>query len=127
MPCTPVSTGLKQLIGTAVTVNSNNLLGLTIARKARNEIMGNTAVADKPVSKKASPKTSEKSPAHARAATFRVITKQGGKRLFTPVNKRAKKLALVTGESTLTSKNLKGIKAMGFRVLESPSLKKISL
>lgn len=85
--------------------------------------MGNTSVADKPVSQK----TSEKTKAHARAATFRIIEKQGGKRLFAPVNKRAKKLALVTGENTLTAKNLKGIKEMGFRVLESPSLKKISL
>lgn len=96
--------------------------------------MGNTATFDrikirqtKLLSQETSPKTSEKTKAHARAATFRIITKQGGKRLFAPVNKRAQKLSLITGETTLTAKNLKGIKEMGFRVLESPSLKKISL
>lgn len=61
-----------------------------------------------------------------RAATFRVTAKQGNKRVFTPVNKRAKKLAQVAG-GELTTTNLRGIKALGYRVLESPSLKAIKL
>jgi len=59
-----------------------------------------------------------------RAATFRVTSKQGNKRIFTPVNKRAKRYAAIAG-TELTLKNLRAIKNLGIRVLESPSLKKI--
>lgn len=59
-----------------------------------------------------------------RAATFRVTNKQGNKRVFTPVNKRAKALTAAV-DGVITIANLRGVASLGVRVLESPSLKKI--
>lgn len=62
---------------------------------------------------------------HKRAATFKVTHKQGSKRLFTAVNKRAKRLTADL-HSDITADALRII-AKTYRVLESPSLKKIAL
>lgn len=63
--------------------------------------------------------------AKKRAVTFRVISKQAGKRIFAPVNKRAKALTQAV-DGAITVANLRGL-AKNYRVLESPSLKKITL
>lgn len=70
-------------------------------------------------------KAERKAKGQKRAATFKVTRKQGSKRVFTAVNKRAKRLTAdlhgdITGDALrIISKT--------YRVLESPSLKKISL
>lgn len=70
--------------------------------------------------------TSKKFVKQPRKVTF-TVTKKGNTRIFTPVNKRAKSFAAIAGTATLTSKNLKGIKKLGYKVAESPSLKAIEL
>lgn len=75
-------------------------------------------------STKITPKQGLATPKH-RAATFRVTRKQGSKRLFTAVNKRAKRLtADLHGDITTDALR---IISKTYRVLESPSLKKITL
>lgn len=59
-----------------------------------------------------------------RRATF-AVQKVDGVRRFTPVNKRAKRLA--ERKRTLVRKDLRKIKQMGYRVSESPSLRAIHL
>ena len=65
-----------------------------------------------------------KKPRAKRAATFKVLSKQGGKQLFEAVNKRAKRLT--DGQKEITTKELKKLTKQ-YRVLESPSLKRIPL
>lgn len=59
-----------------------------------------------------------------RRATF-YVAKIEGVREFTPVNKRAKRLA--DKKRTLNYKELRAIKRMGYRVAESPNLRAIKV
>jgi hypothetical protein len=61
-----------------------------------------------------------------RKVTF-TITKANGKRLFTPVNKRAKEFAVLADKDQLSSRQLKAIRKLGYVVAESPTLKTITL
>jgi len=70
--------------------------------------------------------TTVKSVRKARAVTFEITTVKN-KRTFRPVNKRAKALASLAGKTSLTVANLKDIKALGFRVLETGSLTPVKL
>jgi hypothetical protein len=62
----------------------------------------------------------------ARVVSFTVVT-VNKRRNFTPVNKRAKAFADIAGVTKLSTKHLKAIKALGFKVVETGSLNPISL
>ena len=62
----------------------------------------------------------------SRKVTF-VVTSKNGKRVFTPVNKRAKAFAAVAGVDQLSRKHLVGIKKLGYKLAASPSLTTITL
>lgn len=62
----------------------------------------------------------------ARVVSFTVVT-VNKRRTFTPVNKRAKAFADIAGSTKLTTKTLKAIKALGFKVVETGTLAPISL
>lgn len=91
--------------------------------------MGKKITSNVSKANKKAPVTEVKAPAKARKArvvSFTVVT-VNKRRTFTPVNKRAKAFADIAGSTKLTTKTLKAIKALGFKVVETGTLAPISL